>query len=156
MVKNLPVMQRRPGFHPWVGTTPWRRAWQPTPVFLPGESHGQRSLAGYSPWGHTESDTTEATKQQQQWSVWMSGISEWLSWVGLAHGLSGGCRQAVSCSSSPRALGWRLLFQPQSHGYWPQSDLKERKVERKTGNAPFPGLSLFLVSLSDHVLLLLA
>ena len=37
-----------------------RRAWQPTPVFLPGESQGQRSLLGYSPWGRTESDTTEA------------------------------------------------------------------------------------------------
>ena len=37
----------------------WRRAWQPTPVFLPGESHGQRSLAGCSPWGGKESDTTE-------------------------------------------------------------------------------------------------
>ena len=35
-----------------VGKIPWRRAWQPTPVFLPGESHGLRSLAGYSPWGH--------------------------------------------------------------------------------------------------------
>ena len=38
---------------------PWRREWQPTPVFLPGESHGQRSLVGYSPWGCKESDTTE-------------------------------------------------------------------------------------------------
>ena len=38
---------------------PWRRKWQPTPVFLPGEFHGQRSLAGYSPWGHKESDTIE-------------------------------------------------------------------------------------------------
>ena len=37
----------------------WSRKWQPTPVFLPGESHGQRSLSGYSPWGHKESDTTE-------------------------------------------------------------------------------------------------
>ena len=37
----------------------WRRKWQPTPVFLPGKSHGQRSLAGYSPWGRKESDTTE-------------------------------------------------------------------------------------------------
>ena len=37
----------------------WRRKWQPTPVLLPGKSHGQRSLAGYSPWGHKESDTTE-------------------------------------------------------------------------------------------------
>ena len=43
---------RRPGFDPWVGKIPWRRAWQPTPVFLPGESHGQRSLVGYSLWGH--------------------------------------------------------------------------------------------------------
>ena len=45
-----------------VGKSPCRRAWQPTPAFLPGESHGQRSVAGYSPWGHTESDTTEATQ----------------------------------------------------------------------------------------------
>jgi len=44
---------KRCRFHPWVGKIPWRRAWQPTPVFLPGESHGQRSLAGYSPWGRT-------------------------------------------------------------------------------------------------------
>ena len=50
---------RRPRFDPWVGKIPWRRKWQPTPVFLPGESHGQRSLEGYSPWGHQESDTTE-------------------------------------------------------------------------------------------------
>ena len=55
----------RPGLNPWVGKIPWRRAWQPTPVFLPGESHGQRSLAGCSPWGRTESDTTEVTRQQQ-------------------------------------------------------------------------------------------
>ena len=42
---------RRHGFDPWVGTIPWRRAWQPTPVFLSGESHGRRILAGYSPRG---------------------------------------------------------------------------------------------------------
>ena len=44
---------------PWVGKIPWRRKWQPTPVILPGEFHGQRSLAGYSPWCHKESDTNE-------------------------------------------------------------------------------------------------
>ena len=49
---------RRPRFDPWVGKI-WRRDWQPAPVFLPGEFHGQRSLDGYSPWGHKESDTTE-------------------------------------------------------------------------------------------------
>ena len=43
---------RRPGFAPWVGKIPWRRKWEPTPVFLPGKSHGQRSLVGDSPWGH--------------------------------------------------------------------------------------------------------
>ena len=47
---------RRHGFHPWVGKVLWRKAWQPTPVFLLGKSHGQRSLAGYSPWGLSDSD----------------------------------------------------------------------------------------------------
>ena len=51
------------GFDPWVGMIPWWRAWQPTSVLLPGESHGQRSLAGYSPYGHKELDTTEVTEQ---------------------------------------------------------------------------------------------
>ena len=48
----------RCAFHPWVGKILWRRARQPSPGFLPGESHGQRGLAGYNPWGHTESDRT--------------------------------------------------------------------------------------------------
>ena len=52
---------RRLGFDPWVGKTPWRRVWQPTPVFLPEKFHGQRSLAGYSPEGRKESDITEVT-----------------------------------------------------------------------------------------------
>ena len=46
-------------FDPWAGKLPWRRAWRPTPVLLPGESHGQRSLAGYSPGGHKEADMSE-------------------------------------------------------------------------------------------------
>ena len=58
MLKNLPLMQETV-FDPWVGKIPWRREWQPTPVFLPGEFHGQKSLMGYSPWGCKESDTTE-------------------------------------------------------------------------------------------------
>ena len=49
------------GFDPWVGKIPWRKVWQPTPVFLPGESHGQRSLESYSPWDHKEADMTEMT-----------------------------------------------------------------------------------------------
>ena len=50
---------RRHGFDPWVGKIPWSRKWQPTQVFLPEESQGQRSLVGDSPWGHKELDTTE-------------------------------------------------------------------------------------------------
>ena len=52
---------KRCGFHPLVGKIPWSRKWQPAPVSLPGKFHGQRSLAGGSPWGCTESDTTEHT-----------------------------------------------------------------------------------------------
>ena len=57
--KSICLQGERPRFDPWVGKIPWRRKWQPTPVFLPGKSHGQRSLAGCSPWGRKELDTTE-------------------------------------------------------------------------------------------------
>ena len=59
MVKNLPVNvgHKRRRFDSSDGKIPWRRAWQPTLVFLLGESHGQRRLEGYSPWGRKESDT---------------------------------------------------------------------------------------------------
>ena len=62
VIKNPPANagdSRIAGSIPGSGRSPWRRSWQPTPVFLPGESHGQKNLAGYSPWGHKESDTTE-------------------------------------------------------------------------------------------------
>ena len=57
-VKKPPAVLRR-GFDPWVGKIPWRRERQPTLVLLPGAFYGQRSLAGYSPWGRQEWDTTE-------------------------------------------------------------------------------------------------
>ena len=57
--KSICLQCGRPRFNPWVGKIPWRRKWQPTPVFLPGKSHGRRSLVGYSPWGRKESDMTE-------------------------------------------------------------------------------------------------
>ena len=57
-VKRLPAM-RETRLDSWVGKIPWRRKWQSTPALLPGKSHGQRSLIGYSPWGHKESDRTE-------------------------------------------------------------------------------------------------
>ena len=52
----------------------WRRKWQPTPVFLPGESHGRSSLVGRSPWGRTESDTTEAILAAAAAAAAMSGV----------------------------------------------------------------------------------
>ena len=55
------MRQKRCRLDPWVRKIPCRRAWQPTPVFLLRESHGQRSLVSCRPWGHRESDTTEVT-----------------------------------------------------------------------------------------------
>ena len=50
-----------PGFNPWVGKISWKRKWQPTPVFLPGKSHGWRNLVGYSPYGRKESGLSDFT-----------------------------------------------------------------------------------------------
>ena len=74
-VKSLPTMQERPGFDPWVGKIPWRRKWQPTPIFLTGKSHGQRSLMGYNPWGHTELDTTEQLTVSLLYFYWLCRLS---------------------------------------------------------------------------------
>ena len=67
---------KRHRFTPWVRKVPWRRAWQPTPVFLPGDSHGQRSLEGCSPWGRRELGTMEQLSSSRtiQWpSAWRQG-----------------------------------------------------------------------------------
>ena len=67
-----------PGLIPGSGMIPWRRKWQPTPVFLPGESHGQRSLAGYSPQGLKELDMTEVTDLSLHFSQsQVIAYSEW-------------------------------------------------------------------------------
>ena len=63
---------RRHWFNPWIRKIFWRRKWQSTPAFLPGKSHGQRSLVGYSPWGHKESDTTEQLSMSSN-TVWWKG-----------------------------------------------------------------------------------
>ena len=75
---NLPIIQET-----WVQSLgwedPWRREWQPTPIFLPGQSHGQRSLADYSPWGCKESDTTDNwhTLSHTVICKWMSKIKRY-------------------------------------------------------------------------------
>ena len=61
--KESAYQWRRHRFNPWVRKIPWKRKWQPTPVFSPWKSHGERSLAGYSPWGHKRVRHDWATKQ---------------------------------------------------------------------------------------------
>ena len=72
---RLHLQYRKPGFDPWVKKTPWTGEWLPTPVSLPGESHGQRSLVGYSPSGRQELDMTEQLSLSQ-FPVFMLLVSE--------------------------------------------------------------------------------
>ena len=65
---------KRRRFHPRVGKIPWRRAWQPTPEFLPWKFHGQRNLAGYSSWGHKESDTTKHACSRGRLNYYLANI----------------------------------------------------------------------------------
>ena len=101
---------KRLGFNPWVGKIPWRRAQQPTPVFLTGESHGQRSLAGYSLWGlsvghdwlngHEFEQTLESGEGQESLAV-VRSIGSWRvghSWVTNTHTLE--------------PMAWILLLSP--------------------------------------------
>ena len=67
--KKIYLQCMRSRFDPWIGKIPWRRKWQPPPVFLPGKSHGQRILEGYSPWGHKRVRHNLVTKQQQHTSL---------------------------------------------------------------------------------------
>ena len=64
--KKIWLQCRRCRFDPWFGKISWRRKWQPTLVFLPGDFHGQRSLVGSSPWGHKESESWAVKKAECQ------------------------------------------------------------------------------------------
>ena len=66
---------RRCRFNPWFRKIPWKRKWQPTPVFLPGKSHGRKHLVGYSPWGHKESDTKWLSLHESVSSICFWGSS---------------------------------------------------------------------------------
>ena len=70
LVKRIHLQWRRPGFDPWVGKIPWRRERPPTPVFLPGESQGQKSLVGYGLESRKESDTTADLAQAYTGALW--------------------------------------------------------------------------------------
>ena len=97
LVKNSPAMQET-RFNPCVGKIPWRI---PTPVFLPGESHGQRSLVGYHPWGCKESDTTHRTEHTAQ-----SPTSVFLGFPGG----SAGKESASNVGDWVQSLGWEDLL----------------------------------------------
>ena len=101
---TFPSHSDRPGFDPLAGKIPWRKEWKPTPVFLPGEFHGQRSLSGDSQWGCTESDTTE-------WLIFSLSLTialkknhnvgrrrQWYPTPVLLTGKSHGWRSLVGCS----------------------------------------------------------
>ena len=125
---------RRCGFDPWVGNIPWRKPWQPTPVFLLGKFHGQRSLVDYSPWGCKDLDMTEQLNTHtqlldriQQWRLQLLDFCSgggffkiillfyfWLCWVFAAAGLFLGlCEDSKGCSLvvvHGLSLQWLLLL----------------------------------------------
>ena len=78
---------RRCRFDSWVRKIPWGKKWQPSPVFLPEKSHGQRSLASYSQWGHKESDRAEQLSMSTICMIRLTGVSgmlickDWLCWL---------------------------------------------------------------------------
>ena len=87
--------------HDWVTSLPlftfrqWRRKWQPTPVFLPGESQGRGSLVDCHLWGRTESDMTEATQQQQQWGLYHCHIG--FRWASVYPSANQGIHSSLIC-----------------------------------------------------------
>ena len=97
VVKNLSANAADTSFNPWVGKIPWRRKWQPTPVFLPGKSHEQRSLADYNPWGCKRVRHSLVTKTTTQ-SLWVRSWV-WLTWSSDSGALAS-VQSSVGCCYS--------------------------------------------------------
>ena len=93
---------KRCGFDPWVRKKSWRKKWQPTPVFLPGKFHGQRSLVGYSPWSHKELDLTEGLNTHTHTHIIRTKVFFPTRAVVLNQGLF--------CSQEPFRNIWTLWF----------------------------------------------
>ena len=94
----------RPGFDPWVRKIPWRRKWQPTPVFMPGKSHGLSILGGYSPWGRKELDTTRwlhftSLRKFIKWPPWP--IQPWKIYLACGQHVILPYWTPISCSCGP-------------------------------------------------------
>ena len=105
-----------------------RRKWQPTPVFLPGESQGRRSLVGCRLWGRTESDTTEATQQQQQQWSWLIGIDLWVIFTGVT----------TLCKNSRK-------FKPFSYGFIGITSLHYWVVKKSESYLKFISFSKWII-----------
>ena len=139
MVKNSPAIagEVRGRLDPWVGKIPWRREWLPTPIFLLGEFRGQRSLAGYSPWGHEELGKTE------QLSLSLSSPNEW-GFPGGSDGKESECnaRDMGSIPGSRRSHGER-------NGYPFQYSCLENSVDRGAWRATVHGVAKSQARLSD-------
>ena len=125
---------RRPGFDPWVGKIPWRRKWQPTPVLLPGKSHGRRSLVGYSPWGPKESDRTERLHFHFSLSCIEEGNGNPLqcsylenprdggAWWAAVYGVAQSLTRLNRLSSSSSKATWANFHRPRTPGIIPRGD----------------------------------
>ena len=117
MVKNLPAMQET-RVQSLGRKIPWRREWQPTPVCMPGESDGQKSLAGYSPWGRKESDTSEWLTLD--WGTHSSvtevngfdysALSIWMWWVPTVAVLPSKLPHPPSCHRVRSKMKWGSYF----------------------------------------------
>ena len=94
--------------NPQVGKIPWRRAWQPTPIFLPGESHGQRSLVGYSPW--VTQSWTRLRQLSMHTHVYIYMVPGWLT----GKEPTCQCKTRNGCEFNPcvRKIPWRMKWQP--------------------------------------------
>ena len=109
--KESTCQYRRHGFNPWVGKIPWGRKWHPTPVFLPGKSHGQRNLGDYSPWSCEESDTIEQLNNNKNltWrEFWKMLVKEWrMRWTRDGWRARGpGCLYTL-----PISVRWGLILE---------------------------------------------
>ena len=104
IVKNLPAM-----WETWVWSLGWeipgKRVWQPTPLFLPGEFHGQRSLVGYSPWGCKESDTTEQLTHTHISKEW---------WQNKASSPAPSTPSYAHSTMKSSTTGWLMVSEPES------------------------------------------
>ena len=116
---------KRHGFDPWVGKIPWRRAWQPTPVFFPGESHRQRSLADYSPWGcRVRHDWSNLAHMQH--TAWFSFQKK--KYIGHGSG--------AECEDNVKTYGFGAACRMEGGGWWANSNLGSSQLASLSMESP--------------------